>query len=206
MRCVKGIGVVAGVAAVLAFPSFGQDYKVVDKEDLVERGGLFYEMDSDTPFTGKTVSFYPDGQIKTEGEFRDGKSNGLFILWFDDGQKHMEEEYWDGREEWRLTQWYRNGQKFSEGMLKKGASTCQGELQSIGVGTWTFWHSNGQIKKQGEFRDGKKEGKWKAWYANGQKAEEAEYWDDAEVSRIEWDTNGNPIQPPQPQPSPSPIR
>jgi len=273
---VKAIGVTAGVVAVLVVPWLlqAQGQKVVDKDGLVERDSLFYEQTSETPFTGTTVSYHPNGQIKTEGEFRDGKRNGIFTLWFQDGLKQLEEEYWDGREEWRLTQWYRNGQKCSEGMLKKGQSTCQGELQSIAVGLWTYWYQNGQKKRDSEYQDGieisrvewdeygnlirycpplktvqpralltkdglkyerdtnelfsglvaaywenghkwhekeyragKLHGKAFTWYGeNGQRQSEIEYRDGVEISRIEWDTNGNLIQQPQPQPSPNPIR
>ena len=41
-----------------------------------------------------------------------------------------------------------------------------------------------------------------SYYSNGQKNAVIEYRDDVEVRRIEWDTNGNLIQP---QPSPTPI-
>ncbi len=89
---------------------------------------------------------------------------------------------------------WNNGQKKTEGEYRNDQKE----------GKWTEWYKPG-ITIEGEYRKGREEGKWEAWHENGQKAAEVEYRDDAEVSRIEWDTNGNLIQPPQPQPSPSPI-
>ena len=40
------------------------------------------------------------------------------------------------------------------------------------VGVHKKWHENGQIKEEGSYKSGKRNGLWKAWYDNGQKKKE----------------------------------
>ena len=44
-----------------------------DAPKLVERDGLFYQVNSETPFTGAAVSKYENGQKAVEAIFKDGK-------------------------------------------------------------------------------------------------------------------------------------
>jgi antitoxin component YwqK of YwqJK toxin-antitoxin module len=161
----------AGVVAVLAFPCFGQDQKVVDKSKIVVRGGLVYELNSEVPFTGVAVKFYADGLKYVEIKYTDGVEDRSTV-WYWNGQTAVDYEYWDGKAK----------------------------------GKQMYWYENGQRRMEAELRHGQREGRVISWHENGQKESEIEYRDGNLVSRIEWDTNGNLIQPPQPQPSPSPIR
>ena len=88
--------------------------KTIDVDKLVERGGLLYEVNSDKPFSGEGVSYYSNGQKKSEVTFKDGELDGKWTLWYENGQKSQEEIYEDGKEIERLT-WYENGQKEYEG-------------------------------------------------------------------------------------------
>ena len=45
-------------------------------DQLVEREGMFYEIDSETPFTGTVVEFHNNGQLKEQGFLKDGKLYG----------------------------------------------------------------------------------------------------------------------------------
>ena len=62
------------------------------------------------------------------------------------------------------------------------------------VGPWTYWYKNGQKAEEGEFRNGKHQGKWTTWHDNGQKMSEVEFSDGVEISRREWDEDGDPIE------------
>ena len=44
-------------------------------------------------------------------------------------------------------------------------------------GKWTRWYENGQIESEGNYKDGKKDGKWTWWHENGQKWSETNYKD-----------------------------
>ena len=64
--------------------------KTVDFSKLVERDGLMYEGDSETPFTGVMVDKYENGQKKFEATFKDGKQEGLSSGWYENGKKECE--------------------------------------------------------------------------------------------------------------------
>jgi hypothetical protein len=54
---------------------------------LQKRGGVAYEVNSKTPFTGKLVEEYANGQKKVEGNYKNGKSEGLETYWHENGQE-----------------------------------------------------------------------------------------------------------------------
>ena len=62
----------------------------VDASKLVNRDGLMYEGDSETPFTGVAVEKYENGQEFAEATFKDGKLEGPRTLWHENGQKKSE--------------------------------------------------------------------------------------------------------------------
>jgi len=109
---------------------------VVDGNYLVERDGLWYEVDSEGPYTGVMVEYWPGGEKKAEAELVGGRVHG------------------------RLTEWYEDGQEAS----------------------------------RAEYRDGILHGEAAAWYEDGQKLAEVEFVDGEEVSRREWDAEGDPIE------------
>ena len=71
--------------------------QTVDASKLVERDGLDYEGDSETPFTGVVVYKHENGQKKLEMTYRDGKQEGLETWWHENGQKRSEAIYKDGK-------------------------------------------------------------------------------------------------------------
>ena len=126
--------------------------QTVDFSKLVKRDGLWYEGDSETPFTGIVVAKHENGQKALEGTSKDGKREGLATEWYEDGQKKVEATYKDGKREGLWTSWYENGQKKAETIFKDG--------KTEGLVTW--WHENGQKSAEATFKDGKKvsETKW----------------------------------------------
>ena len=89
-----------------------------DAPKLVIRDGLFYEVNSETPFTGVLVSKHENGQKSADETWKDGKREGLGTMWHANGQKLSEITYKDGKREGRWTIWYENGQKKLEGTYK----------------------------------------------------------------------------------------
>ena len=63
----------------------------------VERDGLIYEANSETPFTGVRVDKYENGQKKLEGTLKDGKREGLATSWHENGKKKAEATFMDGK-------------------------------------------------------------------------------------------------------------
>ena len=119
--------------------------KTVDVSKMVTRGGLRYEVNSETPFTGVTVSKHDNGKKMGERTYKDGKREGLTTMWYETGQKSEEVTYKDGEQEGLSTFWYVNGQKETEGTWKDGKEE----------GLHTFWYENGQKRRQATYKNGK---------------------------------------------------
>jgi len=159
------------------------DEKVVDEYRTVERDGIRYEVTSEVPFTGKIVSYWPNGQKQMEAEYHDGKPHGKGAIWYKNGQREREIEQRDGKPHGKKVTWYENGQKEFDGEYRDG------KLH----GKATQWHENGQKEFDGEFRDGKLHGKATQWYENGQKEFDGDFSNDVMISGGCWDENENPI-------------
>ena len=117
---------VSAIAAVLMLMVFATqtglgEQTVLERKNLIKRGGLFCEASAYRPFTGTAVEYWPNGQKKEEAEYRDGKKHGVTTEWYESGQKKSEIEYHDGREHGKLTLWYENGQKMAEWELRYGS-------------------------------------------------------------------------------------
>lgn len=157
LRRHEPISMLAILLAVLAMAGCGEK-KVVDVSKLIERDGLKFEINSEKPFTGRTIEYFPNGQKKYEGEYRDGKPEGKWAFWYKNGQKWTEFECRDGKPDGKSTTWYENGQKKSEGERRNGIDEGEGK----------GWYENGQKSFVGEMRDGTPVmGTWTQWDENG---------------------------------------
>jgi antitoxin component YwqK of YwqJK toxin-antitoxin module len=181
----------AGEAALPATPNKPQakvdepPVQTVDasESELVLKGGLMYEGDSETPLTGVVVTKHDNGQKSVEMSYKDGKLEGLMTMWHENGQKRSEETYKDGKLEGLKTMWHKNGQKSSAGTYKDG------KREGLGTG----WLENGQKWIEETYKDGKL-GLVTGWHKNGQKKSEATYKDGKKVSETKWDKEGNEIK------------
>ena len=72
--------------------------KGVNKEEIEVREGIAYLKGSDTPYTGKAYSLYPNGQKWLEGNYKDGKEDGLWVTLDENGQKMVEVKAKNGKE------------------------------------------------------------------------------------------------------------
>lgn len=126
---------------------------------LQDRNGLMFQSNRDKPFTGTFVEYSVFGQKKKRAEknYKDGKLDGLSILWNRSGQKDSEAHYKNGQQNGLETVWYMNGQKASEGNYKDGKRH----------GLWNEWYTKGLKWKEGNYKQGKKDGAWTAWDENG---------------------------------------
>ena len=127
---------------VTALSLLGEEPQVVSFDKLQKRGEdgnqLYYLPDHNVPFTGKEVSYWPDGQKKTEISYKDGKRHGLKAHWYQSGQKLSEINYKYGKHDGLLTVWYENGQ------WRRTGNHLDGKM----VGIWTHWYENGQQRDE----------------------------------------------------------
>ena len=169
---------------VTALSLLGEEPQVVslDKVEHREKSGkqLAYFSNQDTPFTGKAVIFYANGQKRKELTYKDGKRDGLTSWWFKNGQKHLERNYKDGKREGLTIHWYENGQMEMESNYNNGGHH----------GVWTKWYENGQLRGRGNSKGGVAHGLTLGWYCNGQKRRELLYLDGCMETALVWKKDG----------------
>lgn len=109
--------------------------------------------------------YYPDGLKRSEGD-RSWFGNvevGLWTYWYPNGELREQGRYDNGRRAGIWTQWFPNGQKRSQGERRHDDATLGSERE----GAWTHWHENGEKQSSGVYRAGKAEGHWDHGLDNG---------------------------------------
>ena len=101
--------------------------RLVGWDDLVMRDGLWYEADSEIPFTGVAVEYRPGGQKAAEIEIRYGIVEGKAVTWHENGRKQSEGELRNGREHGEWTFWHENGEVEAEIEYENG-NVISGEV------------------------------------------------------------------------------
>jgi len=137
--------------------------KEVGKNNLVERNGLKYEINSDDPFSGNVVVYKSDQKVE-ETPHKDGIPDGTRRVWYEDGQIQGKIEIKAGLVNGTFEMWHENGQK----------NVVQEFSQGVGDGTYESWHENGKKSSELEFEDGLIDGIYESWYESGQKEYEIE--------------------------------
>ena len=155
--------------------------KEVNSDMLVERNGLQYEVNSEKPFSGRSVEFFEGGEVKSKStSYKDGKLDGVFRTWFENGQISSEDSYKDGSVTLSKL-WYENGHQLAETSWK--ADKANGIVK--------FWYENGQLKSEESYIDDENQGLKKVWYKNGQQQFEGVLKDGQPNGKIhEWHENG----------------
>ena len=103
----------------------------VPSKDLIERQGLTYEVNSQTPFSGVSVEYYLDTILKNEFEdrvllqrtiFKKGIKNGLYESFHPNGQLESKGNYKNGNLDGLYEYYYGDGQLESKVCYKNGES------------------------------------------------------------------------------------
>ena len=131
--------------------------KEIPSDQLVVRQGVFYEINTTTPFTGSTVSYHKNGQLKSKENYKDGKVDGLWEYYYENGQLKSKENYKD--DELTLSQSFT-----SKGIPLKDFTYNNG----LKTGVEEIYHENGQLGIKENYKDGKEDGLWEYYYENGQ--------------------------------------
>lgn len=82
------------VAMSLIFVSCGE--KTIDSSKLQEKNGVYYAENQTKGYTGKSVTKYADGKLRTEANFKDGKLDGVYKVFNIDGKLEEERTYKNG--------------------------------------------------------------------------------------------------------------
>ena len=140
--------------------------RVVDGDKVEEREGVIYLKDSKIPFTGKAFALHENGKKKMEGNFKNGKKDGLKTSWYEDGQKRSEDNFKDGKKDGLTTVWYESGKKkrevnykddksMSAKVWKPNGEKCPVTSLKDGNGFWVQYRENGTEQYRFTYKDGK---------------------------------------------------
>ena len=133
----------------------GTEIVPTDSVTLIpEKGLVFYK---NQPFTGTSVSQYPNGNKSISIEYFDGKKDGLYKKWFGDGTLSFEANYQNGKQDGTSKTWWRSGKLRSESNYENG----------VVQGVQKQWYKSGAIFKEQNIVNGKEEGIQRAWRENG---------------------------------------
>lgn len=154
--------------------------RVIRELQLQDRNGTKFEINQETPYTGKVVGLFENKQRRFEAGYKDGKADGLETHWFDNGQKAREAGHKNGLAEGVTTLWFRNGQKSEEiGFL---AGKRHGDSRA--------WHATGKPEREMTYLHGEPHGLARFWHANGKPAKEVLWHEGRQLSYELFDDRG----------------
>jgi len=113
--------------------------------------------------TGKWNFYYPDGKLEQTGNYRDGLTDGLWIWYYHDGNILREENYYRGREDGMSVEYDEAGNVIARGEYIEGNEE----------GEW-YYNVGDQVEK-GSYTNGLKDGLWIHYYPDGTKQFEGRY-------------------------------
>jgi len=89
----------------------------------------------------RETTYYENKQIQMDGEFKDGKRNGLWLSWYSNGNKWSEGTFKNGKSEGKRTTYFENGKVRYEGFYKDDQRT----------GKWRFYDETGKLLAEQDF-------------------------------------------------------
>lgn len=138
---------------------------------------------------GKEMTWYENGQVKSEATYEMGLPVGTATTYYEDGTKGSEVVYKDGEKEGEVVHYFPDGKNrklitcthgdrngpykewYENGNLKKEDSYVQNILEGICI----TYHENGKKETECIYKDGKLDGLKQEWYESGKLAAEATY-------------------------------
>ncbi len=104
-----------------------------------------YSKSNGTKVIVKEIQYYENGNIKMEGELKEGFRNGKWVFWFEHGSIWSEGFFTDGIRTGETKVYHENGKLFYEGVYHEGQKHD----------TWNFYNEQGHLVNQVLFDQGK---------------------------------------------------
>ena len=155
---------------------------VVQKSELNFRNGTYYPINSDKPYSGKIVSYYENGQLKSSTGLKNGELDGLCENYYENGQLESSSTYKDGKLDGLMELFKINGKLnllinfkegkedgeyksyYENGQLQQSVRYKNGEYHGLKVG----YYENGQLSSLESYKNGEQDGLFESYYENGQ--------------------------------------
>ena len=100
------------------FPSESQE--VVEAKGLVYRNKTYYEVNSNTPFTGVLLTYHQNGLVDERVTFKDGKRDGSREKYFMNGQLMVDSNYKNGKPDGFYESYWYDGRPWLKQNWKDG--------------------------------------------------------------------------------------
>ena len=143
------------------------------RDQLVERQGVYYEVNSTIPFTGLRESFHENGQLRSKIMYKHGVFEGSWEWFYPNGQIEQKGMFKNGKSEGRWEFYHENGQyKWIYHNYKNGKED----------GLFESFFENGVLETRGHWKEGKKIGSWEDYYEDG-KVKETTFWVNGELRK-----------------------
>jgi len=124
--------------------------------------------------------FYPDGKLKSQSRYKNGKKNGEEKEWYDNGMLKLQTYYKNGKKNGEEKEWYDNG------MLKLQTYYKDSEID----GLYKVWYKNGKLKENIMYDNGAMTGEYTEWFENSNKKNNTFYKDNIPIGEFkEWYEN-----------------
>ena len=140
--------------------------------------------------------YYPNGKVKREASFRDGKREGVWRDFDEEGNVLSSQTYQkgvlvgqgivdtDGKRRGGYKEFYSDSTLRAEGLF----------IDGLRSGVWKFYYHNGQLQEEGCYKEGQPDGIWIWYYDNGQKQIEEQFFKGIPNGFYkEYDSRGNTI-------------
>ena len=146
-------------------PSNNADLVLVLPDTLVEKSVLTYNRKTsiwtlnDIPYSGFSVSYYPDNSLKEKFGILDGKKQNKFIQWYPDGHFKNTAEYDKGKLHGEKKIWSSDSLHILIAHYNFHTGKPHGEQKK--------WYPTGELFKKMNLNRGKEEGIQQAFRENG---------------------------------------
>ncbi len=121
--------------ALIIFSVSCSKEKIISADKIEKRNGIVYEVNSESPFSGKVIKKYGNGHNKKVTNYKNGIKNGLETIWYKNGQIKEETKYKESKKNGLSIKWYENGQRMEE------INYANGDKDSVS----TFWDKDGNV-------------------------------------------------------------
>jgi len=187
-------------ATLILLISCGEE-KVVQLDELQQRGDFYVVPKTQKPYSGKFVTTYGKNNIiKEAGSLENGKRHGEITTYrkdgsideiqtfaenvlngkkesyYENGNLERIEYYRDGKQDGKLEGYYEDGQLWFVGNYKDGKED----------GKWEQYYENGKPMRVEYYKDGNLDGKWEQYYENGKLMRTEHYKDGKENGKSEY--------------------
>jgi len=169
---------------------------IIDKEgkreggwkDLYRAGNLKAEGNyMNNKREGKWTFYFPDGKIEQVGYFKNDQENGQWIRYYTNGNIFVEESYYNGKKDGYYTEYneegkiitqgdYLEGEKEGAWLLEINDLKAEGQfITGLRDGKWKYYYDDGTLLFEGVYIQGNPDGKHKYYYPDGNIKEEQYY-------------------------------